>query len=92
MQAPTLPSGDNAKVFVWPRKPTALLALHWNGQVCHVEESGTKEDAEQRGWELYREVMSGRLAHQGSYGLQCPPGRYPAAIDQWIDDRLLEHG
>ena len=27
----TLPSGDTAKVFTWPRKHDAAVALHWNG-------------------------------------------------------------
>ena len=29
----TLPSGDTAKVFVWPRQYDAAVALHWNGQI-----------------------------------------------------------
>ena len=58
----TLPSGDTAKVFIWPRKHDAAVALHWNGQINRADQCRTKEQAEQRGWELHRQVLAGQLS------------------------------
>ena len=43
-------------LHIWPCKYDAAVALHWNGQINRADRCQAKEQTEQRGWELHRQV------------------------------------
>ena len=45
----TLPSGDEAKLFVYPQRYQANVVLHWNGTFHSVQTLASRDLAEQRG-------------------------------------------
>ncbi len=57
----TLPSGDEAKLFIYPQQHDANVVLHWNGTFHSMQTLATRDLAEQRGWALHGEFVLGRL-------------------------------
>ena len=59
----TLPNGDVAKlIIICPAAKIVGLVMHWNGDLHSLHTAATRELAEQRGWELHKQVLSGELA------------------------------
>ncbi len=54
----TLPSGDEAKLFIYPQQYQANVVLHWNGTFHSVQTLASRDLAEQRGWEMHHELFS----------------------------------
>ena len=57
----TLPNGDTARVFIWPRKDQAGAILHLNDTVHSAYQFDTNEQAIEKGWELRQQVLDGTL-------------------------------
>ena len=56
----TLPSGDEAKLFIYPQQHDANVVLHWNGTFHSMQTLATRDLAEQRGW-AHGEFVLGKL-------------------------------
>ena len=58
-----LPKGNAAKlIIVCPTAKIVGLVLHWNGELHSLHTAPSRERAEQKGWELHEQVLSGELA------------------------------
>ena len=53
----TLPDGQTAKVYIWPRKPNAGAILHLNDSLHSAYEFDTSEKAIEKGWELHQQLL-----------------------------------
>lgn len=57
----TLPEGATAKVIICPSEEAIGVVLHWNNSLHHVVTADSQERAEQKGWDLRRQLLSGEL-------------------------------
>ena len=57
----TLPHGDVAKLIICPSPEIVDLLMHWNGDLHSRHTAPTHQRAEQKGWELHKQVLSGEI-------------------------------
>ena len=58
----TLPNGDIAKLLIiCPTAKIVGLVMHWNGDLHSLHTAPSRERAEQKGWELHKQVLSGEI-------------------------------
>ena len=56
----TLPSGNAAKLIICPGAETVGVVLQMNNGLHHVETVASVELAEEKGWELHKQLLAGK--------------------------------